>query len=97
MWRTNLGRQRISFIKRQPFLLYLSKLPSITPQDCCHWQCGCGEFKMVSYKGRVYCQTCGRVRCYLTQNGKGYYTPNDIKYCNICSKDKALLTMKEGK
>jgi len=62
----------------------LETLPSITNSGCCHWQCGCGCFSMVSFKGRIYCQACGRLRYASIKSGTIYYTADDIVKCEYC-------------
>ena len=85
-YRTKLGYRRTTHQGRQEFKELLATLPVITRKGCWHWQCGCGNFDMVEYKDRVYCNTCGRLRYGTLKIGVYYYTLDDIRNCQYCKR-----------
>ncbi|KKM63462.1 hypothetical protein LCGC14_1511230 [marine sediment metagenome] len=85
-YRTRLGYLRTNSKGRRDFKEFLSTLKPIQLDKCWHWQCGCGGFDMVEYKGRIYCNTCSRLRYASTTRGAIYYTADDVINCQYCIK-----------
>jgi len=85
-YRTKLGWQRAFPQKTSQFAKdVLAGLTPLQKASCWHWQCGCGCFDMVEFKGRVYCQCCGKLRYGNAINGTVYYTKDDVVNCQYCN------------